>query len=187
MVDEFTLDKDICMKKKSYDKKWLFGNKMQSTVVEAPSKLFLFHIDERYLQNGIYIKVKNDNSNYMNGFMTKYSYINFFSIFLIPAFLMKEKNWLKFERFRKHDDRQYWRRFWPRPTHSQLRKIQSSTPWVGDLAHPNGNPKGGSFAFEIPIYRKHKILHLGKPTPGRLALYAKIPRLLRIFNALNNI
>jgi hypothetical protein len=58
-----------------------------------PEKLFLFEIQEQHLNDRITIKVENDFNNHTNGFMTKFSYINFRQIFLVPDCLLQLKTW----------------------------------------------------------------------------------------------
>jgi len=58
-----------------------------------PEKLFLFEIQEKHLNDRITIKVENDFNNHTNGFMTKFSYINFRQIFLVPDCLLQVKTW----------------------------------------------------------------------------------------------
>lgn len=47
-------------------------------------KVLLYEIDEAVLGKNIHLEVTNNNSNYTNGFMTKYSYFMFDMVFLMP-------------------------------------------------------------------------------------------------------
>ena len=50
-----------------------------------PNKLFLFEINESHLGEKISFEMKDENTNYTNGFMTKSNLVKFQTIFLIPA------------------------------------------------------------------------------------------------------
>tara|TARA_B100001057_G_scaffold156707_1_gene157222 strand:- start:3204 stop:4004 length:801 start_codon:yes stop_codon:yes gene_type:complete len=54
-----------------------------------PEKLYMFEIKEHQLNDRITIKIENDFNNYTNGFMTRFSFINFRQIFLVPDCLLK--------------------------------------------------------------------------------------------------
>jgi hypothetical protein len=57
------------------------------------NKCFLYEIDETALNDRMVFDITNDDNNYTNGFMNKFSYIKFQQIFLIPKeyFLNLEK------------------------------------------------------------------------------------------------
>ena len=59
-----------------------------------PEKLFLYTLDGKQLGKNISLEIHNDNTNYTNGFMTKYSYFVFYSCFLMPQSLLHKKYWL---------------------------------------------------------------------------------------------
>jgi len=56
-----------------------------------PEKLYMFEIQEHQLNDRITIKVENDFNNYTNSFMTRFSFINFRQIFLVPDCLLQLK------------------------------------------------------------------------------------------------
>ena len=76
-------------KKWTDDKKWEeiekkagmmhLGSNMQKQ--QIPEKAFVYTLDETVLQNSIKIEITNNNSNYTNGFMTKWSSFKFRYIF----------------------------------------------------------------------------------------------------------
>lgn len=84
-VDCFSNDYDI-------SKYNILNTPARKRTYHFPEKLFLFELDEKYLNSKITIECINHNNNFTNGFMTKSSYYNFFDIFLIPkSFFYKGK------------------------------------------------------------------------------------------------
>jgi len=182
LVDETTLDSDIPLQRVEYQKDWLFGDDMIQDWISTPSKLFMYKINDDFLKNKITIQVENDDSNYTNGFLSKFSLLTFHDVFLIPSGLLHENNWRKLSRFRtKYKGKEGW----PVPVHPRDIKVkETSNPWKhGFLWYP----RGGSFTVEIPVCKKYNVTHLGKKIPtGKLDLFSKKARILRVFNALNN-
>ena len=92
LVDEFTLDDN-------YDKKWYSHEvdskvkklDFQRTMIRFKSKILdLYVIDEKYLTKNITIKIKNQDSNYTNGFMTKSTVVYFGFMVLLPLDVLTE-------------------------------------------------------------------------------------------------
>ncbi len=69
---------------------------MDTKEIQIPNKMFIYTLDETVLQNSIKIEITNNNSNYTNGFMTKWSSIAFYDIFLIPTHYLDFKNYKAF-------------------------------------------------------------------------------------------
>ena len=188
LVDELRLTDNINLKAFKYNDMPIWqtihnSDGEFSRVLILPEKLFLFEIEEKYLNSAVRIEVVNNYNNYTNGFMTKYSYVNFHRLFLIPNSLMKLENWLLLqERFDKHkiNPRQYW------PTHiinyKDIIVKHSSNVWTEDFLW---HDRGGSFTIDIPIHRKHKIPHLVKPNPGSFLIGREIGEILCAFKLLN--
>ena len=91
LIDELVVDKSIGRKKGKWKEenllkrnrkfaRWLYCCKDFSLC----EKIFLYEIDDDFLKKKISIEVINDNNNYNNGFMTKFSWIQFDMIFLMP-------------------------------------------------------------------------------------------------------
>ena len=97
-VGEITLTDSIGLKTVSLEAE-PFRHQVQierpnyTRVYIIPEKLFLFEIQEKHLNDRITIKVENDFNNHTNGFITKFSYINFRQIFLVPDCLLQVKTW----------------------------------------------------------------------------------------------
>ena len=154
----------------------------------VPEKLFLFEIDEQYLHARIRIEVQNDHNNYTNGFMTRFSYLKFHIVFLLPSFLLEHKNWMRiYNRFGEINQLQALSAFnssmlYPRVPASEVffqpDPMQGNELWVGHIM-------GGSFSMEIPLSKKHGITHLGKLSPGRLAIDTSVLCILSVFGLLN--
>ena len=134
---------------------------------KIPEKIFLYTLDETILQNSIEIEITNNNTNYSNSFMTKWSSFTFKDIFLIPTYYLNLKNYITFYEKRLNE-----------------RQLQDNTPnynsantknFIGNkLQWPNENrivkngqfvtnednhiethwwewTRGGSFSFKLPI------------------------------------
>jgi hypothetical protein len=150
----------------------------------VPEKLFLIEIEEKYLDKSIKIQVENDYNNYSNGFMTKYSYIMFHSIALLPDCLLHEKKWKELYRFKHPRGRTpYGRKY---PPQLVARVFEKYMP--GKEQWPDGfimSTRGGNFTEEIPLSRKYGLWHIGKVIPGRLYFNGQLQHFLSLYNALN--
>ena len=120
--------------------------------VEVPKKLFCYLVDESVLRNEIRIEVVNSDSNNSNGFMTKWAWIKFYNVFLIP------KDYLNFEKLneitkkskdylQEHPEHPTFgfRLHWPTPKQSVEGK--ELVPWNNWQTLE----KGGSFKLQFPI------------------------------------
>ena len=194
LLDELSLSSDINMKCTEDAGDMLnnrfIGPKNKTHVMFIPEKLFLFEIDERHLCNRIRIEVQNDHNNHTNGFMTKFSYVKFREILLVPSCLWEHDNWIRLrERCRKsnqptmtHMPNMFPRRLVPHDIILQPDPRTNSTDCVNELG---GYILGGSFSMEIPLSRKHGITHLGRPEPGRIYFNRMLSRVLWAFDQLN--
>lgn len=172
LIDEMHLTADINLKALK-DPPLIFKDPRNlvmnySKVLILPKKIFLFEISEQFLKHSIRIEIVNDNNNYTNGFMSKYSWIKFHSVLLFPACLLHSKNLLKLDRFMNYTDQEA--EYWPD-------KIKNDYLWK--------YKKGGSFTVEFMVYTKHKIVHLGKLPRGRLFLNPVAIRTLIAFKSIN--
>jgi len=189
LVDELSLADNIPLKAVNYDNmpvNTLVKNVDQDAefcrVLILPEKLFLFEVQETYLNSCIRIEVENDHNNYTNGFMTQYSYINFHEIFLIPKCLLNLENWRSLER-RAQPKYPSDGKIWPvRPQYKDIIVKSCSNPWPDDFLLSD---RGGSFTIDIPLSRKHNIAHIGKLNPGRIWLSKEVPQILCAFKVLN--
>ena len=190
LVDELSLYSDINVK--CTNNVGPLANRLigptNETPVELPpvipGKLFLFEIDERHLCNRIRIEVQNDHTNHTNGFMTKFSYLKFYNIFLLPNCLLEHDNWMRLRRMRllknqgQSDGEGFPRLLSPHEVTLQPDPRQKNEGWRGHIL-------GGSFSMDIPLSRKHGVIHLGRMRPGRLEFNGNIPRVLWAFGQLN--
>jgi len=193
LVDEVILEKDIKLKVIKYPEKSLYSKRMgippkqrypekgYTPLQILPEKLFLFNISQQYLNRNIRIEVLNDNNNYTNGFMTKNSYIKFHKVYLFPSCLIESKNWLRLNRFFSNQD---MFNYWP-GTHFpvEVNGKPNTNSWCQQNFYYY--QKGGSFAVEFALYKKHKITHLGPIPFGKLWLTPAPARILCAFKALN--
>jgi len=116
LVDEITLQEDInlrCInlgnKLKNLKEKFAHKYKIRDDVDVVnttevdffPEKTFLYKLDDSFLTKNIRIECHNPNNNHTNGFMTKYSYVQFKHIFLCPVDLLNKTRYL--EQFQKNE------------------------------------------------------------------------------------
>lgn len=170
------------------------SNTNQSSIVILPEKFFLFEINEKSLQDNIKIEIENNNNNHTNGFMTKFSFVRFHEIFLMHSSLLDYNNWSKMilsrrEPFYDGTDLQK-NNYYPKAFHddsfdNNVIVEKSTNEWSGPI---RGTPRGGSFRIRFPLYKKHKVIHLGQFLPGKQLVINHDPaKILWLFNALNNV
>ena len=192
LVDEITLTHDIKLKNRKYIARPPFPDANKEGNPLMPEKLFLYEIDKKHLTKSIRIEVVNDNNNYNNGFMNKFSYICFYALFIVPKCLLYQVNWTRLSRFvnakwetsdpnRKPSEFNFFPYRHPRPSDIILRSCTNS--WGDkDLCETQ---RGGSFDIEIPLYWKHGQVHITPPKPGRMDLHDYALKVLSVFNVLN--
>ena len=194
LVDELSLSSNINLKcvnaSDMIAERSLIGPRNYTHVFFTPEKLFMFEIDEQHLCNRIRIEVQNRHNNNTNGFMTEFSYIKFDSIFLFPSCMLEVNNWL---RIRKRIDRWFLEngiQYTNYDNDSFPRRLSSNDVTL----RPDPRQKnddilkyvlGGSFSMDIPLSRKHGLIHLGRLRPGRVEFYGYLSRVLCAFNQLN--
>jgi len=147
---------------------------------KIPEKMFVYTLDEINVQDSIRIEVTNDNTNYSNSFMTKWSSFTFRHIFLIPTYYLDLKNYASFlnnakckdwvineakgneEKFRKankiNDQYDMNSLIWPDEYRSVkngkifvLDSSKNKDEWGDDGLYWKDQEKGGSFSIELPI------------------------------------
>ena len=170
-----------------------------SRVRIMPEKLFLFEINEEFLQKSIRVEVVNDHNNHTNGFMTNYSYITYHEMFLMPASLLDFNAWKTMilkrrDPFQLDDIKRPT--FFPKIFPSFEVTLRDSTnEWRGhDGAQPNnvsGNlqyhPRGGSFTIEFVLHKRYGLIHVGKFKASKnLWINPEPAKILYSFRALNN-
>ena len=157
-------------------------NQYDCTRIEImPERIFLYEIDERYLNKQIRIEVLNDNNNHTNGFMTNFSYIKFHYIFLVPCCFLRYDLWDRLHNFPGNDHKKNYFPIVPFMP-GDVEVISSSCPWPGDLMFSR---LGGSFIVDIPINKKHRTRHLGTIKAGKYVVRRSIFRLLWRLDLLN--
>ena len=196
LVDEFRLSENINYKTIIYeaddcpfDPKSLYNynpndSEDYNAVLIIPEKLFLFEIDEAYLERSIRVEVKNSNSNYTNGFITEYSYMQFCQIFLLPTCFLEKNNWINMKRFDQ------WRlarvdSFFPFLNGKSI--TLNSNSGVSNMSHRSlyNRVLGGNFSLEIFLHKKYNLIHLGKPLIGKKQIHWYTARILWAFKTLN--
>jgi len=199
LVDELKLSNDIKLKTIHFgiapvDRRAI-GPRDHPSIKIVPEKIFLYEVDEEYLCNCIRIEVENNDNNYNNGFMTEFSYVKFHKIFLMPDWLLQPDMWDRLERFRGYNlcnfeqgsDGNWKKRYelFPRDLKSEDFTFTSvspvSEPWKMFFYFK----KGGNFTAEIPLARKHGLVHLGRPSLGKMHLHEDIERILWAYKVLN--
>ena len=93
LLDDLEIDSDIRIEK--FEKCSVdYGNKdhIKFDTLSLPKRIFTYTVDESAIKSNLKLVIENDNTNYTNGFMTEYSYFEWYSIFLIPKhFLSKDE------------------------------------------------------------------------------------------------
>ena len=124
---------------------------------KIPEKIFLYTLDETILQNSIEIEITNNNTNYSNSFMTKWSSFTFTDIFLIPTYYLNLKNYITFyekqlneRQLPNYNSAKHNNLKWPNENRivkngqfvqNEDNHIETHLNWT----------KGGSFSFKLPI------------------------------------
>jgi len=183
LVDEIYLNDDIKLRVTDMSNPTLdniHGPYNHCKIRFFPEKLFIFQIDEKFLRSHIVIEVLNDNNNNTNGFITKWSWLRFNFVYLIPCFFMEAKNWKMLNRFRSEDD---IISRWPDVPFDHITFVYTNNKQSDPYFFLN--QRGGNFAVKIPLSKKHKIIHLGKPAPGRVILNMILAKILDAFGTLN--
>ena len=129
LIDEYELDKDIYSKEPTFDfyiakkiikpfpkgyssngispfgghKLGIDGNYNRNK--KFPQTIRLYEIDDQTLKDEIIFRVKNDDTNYQNGFMTKTSLLSFYFIFLIPKHFLTNKCEILHKIVQKHREK----------------------------------------------------------------------------------
>ena len=189
LVDEIELQQDIvCQVIRGGTSSR--SNKLQSedkcNIAIFPNRLFTFHINEKYLTKSIKLEIHNPHSNYTNGFMSNYSYIDFRHISLIPVFFLERKNWKLLEKLSHKYPVSIYKdknQLLNEPKFEDAKVSGNITGWTDDLFY---HPRGGSFEIEIPLTKKHGLLHLRKLSPGIANVNWRFADLLNSFGQLNN-
>jgi len=191
LVDEFTLANNITATTVKLCKTETAGVKFNRTHTrDLPEKLLLYHISSEFLNSDIRIEIKNDNNNHTNGWITKYSYIKFHGIFLIPDSLLEEKTWKRLaKRFCGKEltlldtEMEDKKKYWPDLQGQDIIIDHQTCTWTKGIYHYT---IGGSFSLTIPICEKHKVKHFGRKfTKGKLELGLYLAELLKSYKALN--
>jgi len=175
LVDELSLSSDInikCTNNVGRPGHSFIGPANKISVMFTPKKLFLFEVDERHLHDRIRIEVQNDHTNHTNGFMTKFSYVKFHDIFLVPNCLLEYKNWQRLPLQTVHGTSHHFAssKSFPHTPHNEI-----------SLDHI----MGGSFSMNIPLSRKHGVTHLGRLSPGKIVVNDRFLDVLWAFGQLN--
>ena len=178
LIDDIDLTENINIRNIPFDPSWLpidASIRRSKTwdglkFLEIPEKVFVYTLDETIIQNSIKIKVTNNNSNYTNGFMTKWSSFEFHGIFLMPACYLNYKAYdeINVEQTNAKaniPDYPKWPDL-PRPDIKTASEAMYSLQWPDerrvvrdgefitdgtDKENWTRHTKGGSFSMEFPI------------------------------------
>lgn len=191
LIDEFSLNRDIkltsCNINDMPEYTSRIGPSYYSRVTFFPDSMFLYEINEKYLTNRIRLEVRNDQNNHTNGFMTEFSYFKFNKIWLMPKRFLEYASWKRIDKFDTFNDVKHFPYIPTRENHgspNDVKVVSSSSEW------PEGTflakQIGGSFTIDMPVYKKHKMIHLGlKIPPGKMGIDWSTFRMLWGFKTLN--
>jgi len=219
LIDEIDLTEDINLKNiqtptadnsislYNWCKKWYSIKGADFALeIQIPDKSFIYTLDETIVKNSIRIEVTNNNTNYSNGFMTKWSSFTFHEIFLIPTYYLNFENYVAFTKKLRQirnsipnyptEEKHRYSLAWPNSggiiKNGQFVNSDNETNWRKWV-------KGGSFSFEFPVieYIHEKGLKILGPlnyeqllekekrrliTEYRMPLYFKYLRLINTQN-----
>ena len=167
LIDDIDLTENINIRNIPFDPSWLpidASIRRSKTwdglkFLEIPEKVFVYTLDETIIQNSIKIKVTNNNSNYTNGFMTKWSSFEFHGIFLMPACYLNYKAYDEINVEQTNAKANI-------PDYPTAPEAMYSLQWPGesrvvrdgefitdgtDKENWTRHTKGGSFSMEFPI------------------------------------
>ena len=167
LIDDIDLTESINIRNIPFDPSWLpidASIRRSKTwdflkFLEIPEKVFVYTLDETIIQNSIKIKVTNNNSNYTNGFMTKWSSFEFHGIFLMPACYLNYKAYDEINVEQTNAKANI-------PDYPTAPEAMYSLQWPGesrvvrdgefitdgtDKENWTRHTKGGSFSMEFPI------------------------------------
>jgi hypothetical protein len=141
---------------------WKPGSRQKVNKYSFPRTLFLFEIEDHDLEGEITIECINNDNNYTNGFMTKWSYIEFYNIFLLPKKALtnnfKEKilprlykNGMTRDISSVYQKQNCW------PSARKVIEYVGNTD-IDKLSYSiYGIKLGGQFQLKIPVIKKHNI------------------------------
>ena len=185
LVEEFYGEDNYINNENDLEKDFIDPNKF-------PEKLFLYTLEGEQLGRNISLEIHNDNTNYTNGFMTKYSYIVFYTCFLMPLSLLHTKYWFK-----------PWRKVGSESCSEDYTNIMmhnGKQPWPSNLGSAtverNGQKGhldlrqqfGGSFNITWPLQKRFGVHYIGTKSPahfGSLWKPHKFRNLMLHYNILN--
>lgn len=191
LIDEFSLDRDIkltsCNINDMPEYTSRIGPSYYSRVTFFPDTMFMYEINEKYLTDRIRIEVRNDQNNHTNGFMTEFAYFRFYRIWLMPKRFLKYASWKRIDQFDTFNNK---KQFPYVPTSeyngslNDIKVVSSASEWPeGSFL---GKKIGGSFTIDMPVYKKHKMIHLThKVPPGKMGINWTTFRMLWGFKTLN--
>lgn len=143
-----------------------------------PEKTFLYKVDDNFLTKNIRIECHNPNNNHTNGFMSKYSYVQFKRIFLCPMDLLNRTKYLEqFQKNKKMDmeTSDNWPMLGPgfkldaNLGTDQWHFTRKST-WFGSPRNLYDLKVGGDFCLTIPLLHRDGYIctcaDRTKTTPG---------------------
>ena len=186
LVDEITLSEDIGLRcvnlgdrvanlKEKFDGthgfpqdideeiKW-YEFRNSTDVIFLPKKIFLYNLDQKFLTTNIVIQCENPNTNYTNGFMTRFSHVRFSRIFLCPTHLMNKKKYLQIFRKNKSLVKRSFDK-WPtlgegfklEASLAMTKKNYSKPPTKRLFSHPRtlyNYTIGGNFVLTVPLSQR---------------------------------
>lgn len=156
LIDEFELDDSHTFQEFSLfdDDKKLANKPFRHVFNNVSKKVNLYSLNEDCLQDNIKLVVRNKDSNYTNGFMTKSTLIRFAHIFLMPEEIFLDENthlqMLKpYVSYKPDTD----------PTKEHDKKFITKWPMCMDY---RGLEYGGDVTFTMPIHHDMKYKHFDR-------------------------
>jgi hypothetical protein len=154
LIDEFRLnDSHIFQEFSLYDNdKRLANQPFKSLLNSVSKKINLYILNDECLQDDIKLVIKNQDSNYTNGFMTKSTLVRFSHIFLMPEEIFLDEN------AQSQINSPFENIGWPDtdPSKEQDKRFITRWPLCENF---NGTEYGGDVILTIPISHDMKYKH----------------------------
>ena len=182
MLEELILEKEIGLtEKKKHDCRLPHS---------FPNKLFLIEVNGDVLGDSIDIECENHDNNYTNGFMSKFSFVKFHSVFMFPKQVLDKDTHDRI--FERGDDMR---------TFTSVPESKTVWPVAVDMTEIKNNGKpmdlgeyglyglelGGSVVIKLPLIKKHNTIMFGvkEKAHGKFLIQTEAQNLIYHFDLLN--
>tara|TARA_B100001057_G_scaffold488038_1_gene571728 strand:+ start:276 stop:908 length:633 start_codon:yes stop_codon:yes gene_type:complete len=150
-----------------------------------PNKLHVIEVNGDVLGDSIDIEYVNNDNNYTNGFMTKFSYIEFYGVLLFPKKLLQrnvhDRIFKEDGTYSIHPEK---KNIWPLAVDNV--KIVNNGVAMNETTMYRLQ-LGGKIAIKMPLIKKHKTIMFGDKhkARGKFLIWEEAQNLIYHFGLLN--